>query len=164
MSLKIDDDYVVSFHYTLTNDLGEVLDSSVDAEPLTVLQGAGNIIPGLEDALMGKAQGDTFKVTVQPEDGYGIRHPELMQVMPRAAFGGVGELEIGMEFTAQGADGHTQRVAIAAIDGDDVTIDGNHPLAGAVLHFAVSIETVRKASNEELAHGHVHGPGGHHHG
>jgi len=164
MSLKIGDDHVVTFHYTLTNNLGEVLDSSVDADPLTILQGAGNIIPGLEDALMGKTQGEAFKVTIQPEDGYGIRHPELMQVMPRAAFAGVNNLEIGMEFTAQGPNGHTQRVGITAIDGDDIPIDGNHPLAGEVLHFAVTIEDVRKASNEELEHGHVHAPGGHHHG
>jgi FKBP-type peptidyl-prolyl cis-trans isomerase SlyD len=163
MSLKIADDHVVSFHYTLTNNRGEELDSSVGAEPLTILQGAGNIIPGLEDALAGKTQGDAFKVTIQPEDGYGVRHPELMQVMPREAFAGVSKLEIGMEFTAQGPNGHTQRVGITAIDGDDITIDGNHPLAGEVLHFAVTIEEVRKASNEELEHGHVHGPGGHHH-
>ena len=163
MSLKIADDHVVSFHYTLTNNLGEVLDSSEGAEPLTILQGAGNIIPGLEDALTGKAPGDVFKVSIPPEDGYGIRHPELMQVMPRTAFGGVNKLEVGMEFTAQGSDGRMQRVSIAAIDGDNITIDGNHPLAGEVLHFAIKIEEVRKASNEELEHGHVHGPGGHHH-
>ena len=164
MSLMIGDNSVVTFHYTLTNNLGTELDSSVGAEPLTILQGAGNIIPGLEDALVGKTKGASFKVTIQPEDGYGVRHPELMQVMPRAAFAGVSKLEVGMEFTAQGPNGHMQRVGITAIDGDDITIDGNHPLAGEVLHFAVTIEEVREASNEELEHGHVHGPGGHHHG
>lgn len=163
MSLMIGDNSVVTFHYTLTNSGGQELDSSVGADPLTILQGAGNIIPGLEDALVGKTKGASFKVTIQPEDGYGIRHPELMQVMPRAAFAGVSKLEIGMEFTAQGPNGHTQRVGITAIDGDDITIDGNHPLAGEVLHFAVTIEDVREASNEELEHGHVHGAGGHHH-
>jgi FKBP-type peptidyl-prolyl cis-trans isomerase SlyD len=163
MSLKIADDHVVSFHYTLTNNLGVELDSSVGADPLTILQGAGNIIPGLEDALVGKTKGASFKVTIQPEDGYGVRHPELMQVMPRAAFGGVSKLEVGMEFTAQGPDGHMQRVGVTAIDGDNITIDGNHPLAGEVLNFSVTVEEVRKATREEMEHGHVHGAGGHHH-
>jgi FKBP-type peptidyl-prolyl cis-trans isomerase SlyD len=163
MSLKINNDHVVTIHYTLTNNQGEVLDSSVGSEPLTYLQGAGNIIPGLEDALLGKIMGDAFKVSIQPEDAYGVHHPQLVQVLPRAAFGGVDQLEVGMEFTAQGADGEVRRVGIAAINGDDITIDGNHPLAGEVLHFAVTIESVRAASQEELAHGHVHGPGGHHH-
>lgn len=164
MSLTINNDHVVTIHYTLTNTQGEVLDSSDGGEPLTYLQGAGNIIPGLENALRGKTIGDKLKVSIPPEEGYGIRHPQLVQVLPRAAFGGVDQLEVGMEFTAQGADGEVRRVGIAAINGDDVTIDGNHPLAGEVLHFAVSIESVRAASREELAHGHVHGPGGHHHG
>ena len=162
MSLMIGDDSVVTFHYTLTNNSGQELDSSVGADPLTILQGAGNIIPGLEDALVGKTKGASFKVTIQPEDGYGIRHPELMQVMPRGAFAGVNKLEVGMEFTAQGPNGHMQRVGITAIDGDDITIDGNHPLAGEVLHFAVTIEDVREASSEELEHGHVHQDGHHH--
>jgi len=163
MSLKINNDHVVTIHYTLTNNQGEVLDSSDGDEPLTFLQGAGNIIPGLENALLGKAQGDALKVSIPPEEGYGIHHPQLVQVLPRQAFGGVDKLEVGMEFTAQGADGEMRRVGISAINGDDITIDGNHPLAGKVLHFAVTIESVRAASQEELAHGHVHGPGGHHH-
>lgn len=164
MSLRIDNDHVVTIHYTLTNGQGDVLDSSEGMEPLTYLHGAGNIIPGLENALLGKIQGDTFKVTIQPEDAYGIHHSQLIQVLPREAFGGVDQLEVGMEFTAQGADGEMRRVGITAIDGDNVTIDGNHPLAGEVLNFAVSVELVRVASAEELDHGHVHGPGGHHHG
>lgn len=163
MSLKISRDHVVTIHYTLTNTQGEVLDSSDGGEPLTFLQGAGNIIPGLEKALAGKAPGESLKVSIPPEEGYGVHHPQLVQVLPRAAFGGVEKLEIGMEFTAQGADGEIRRVGISAINGEDITIDGNHPLAGEVLHFAVSIESVRAASQEELAHGHVHGPGGHHH-
>jgi len=163
MSTKIADDHAVTIHYTLTNNAGDILDTSVDGEPLVYLHGAGNIIPGLEDALLGKAQGDDFKVTIQPEDGYGVRHPELMQVMPRSAFGGAGQLEVGMEFTAQGSDGHMQRVGITAIDGDNITIDGNHPLAGEVLNFSVTVEEVRKATREEMEHGHVHGAGGHHH-
>lgn len=164
MSLKISNDHVVSIHYTLTNTQGEVLDSSEGGEPLTLLQGAGNIIPGLENALLGKTKGDSLKVAVKPEEGYGPHHPELVQVIPRAAFGGVDQLEIGMEFTAQGADGEVRRVGITAINGDDITIDGNHPLAGEVLHFSVLIESVRAATEDERAHGHAHGPGGHHYG
>lgn len=163
MSLPIADDHVVTMHYTLTNTKGEILDSSSGSDPLTYLHGGGNIIPGLEKGLLGKKKGDVLKVTVQPEEGYGVRHLELIQELPRAAFGGVDKLEVGMEFTAQGADGHMQRVGITAINGDKVTIDGNHPLAGEVLHFSVNIEEVRKASEEELEHGHVHGAGGHHH-
>lgn len=163
MSLKINDDHVVTIHYTLTNNSGEILDSSEGADPLTYLHGAGNIIPGLEDALLGKAKGDAFTVSIQPEDAYGIHHPQLIQVLPRQAFGGVSTLEVGMEFTAQGAGGEMRRVGITAINGDEITIDGNHPLAGQVLNFAVKVEEVREASAEELDHGHVHGPGGHHH-
>src|SRR5690606_3259996 len=113
MSLKINNDHVVTIHYTLTNTQGEVLDSSDGGEPLTYLQGAGNIIPGLENALLGKVQGDALKVSIPPEEAYGIHHPQLVQVLPRAAFGGVDKLEVGMEFTATGADGEVRRVGIS---------------------------------------------------
>lgn len=163
MSIKIADDHAVTIHYTLTNNKGEILDSSVDGEPLTYLHGAGNIIPGLENGLVGKVKGDKAMVAVQPQDGYGIRHIELIQDIPRAAFGAGANIEIGMEFHAQGAGGEMRRVAITAVNGDTITIDGNHPLAGEVLNFSVTVEDVRKATQEELDHGHVHGPGGHHH-
>lgn len=163
MPLKIADDHAVTIHYTLTNNQGEILDSSVGGEPLVYLHGAGNIIPGLENALLGKQQGDSLQVIVPPEDGYGVRHAELMQEVPRAMFGGASQLEVGMAFQAQGMHGEIQRVVIASINGDTVTVDANHPLAGETLTFAVTIESVRSASAEELAHGHVHGPGGHHH-
>jgi len=164
MSPRIANDHAVTIHYTLTNNEGEILDTSADGEPLTYLHGAGNIVPGLEQGLAGKMQGDKLVVVVQPEHGYGERHPQLMQDIPRAAFADAGmPLEVGMEFTAQGSGGEMRRVSIIAIHGDTVTVDGNHPLAGVVLNFDVSIENVRKASAEELDHGHVHGPGGHHH-
>ena len=163
MSLKIADDHVVTIHYTLTNNQGETLDSSAGGDPLTYLHGAGNIIPGLEDALAGRQQGESLKVSIAPEQAYGVRHSQLVQVIPREAFGIGQPLEVGMEFTAQGAGGEHRRVVIAAIAGNDITVDGNHPLAGEVLNFAVTIESVRQATGEELDHGHVHGPGGHHH-
>lgn len=156
------DNCVVVIHYTLTDDSGETLDSSRGGEPLAYLQGFGNIIPGLENALAGKQAGDCLKVSVAPGEGYGLRDEGMVQVVPRAAFGGAPDLEVGMQFHAQTPAG-VRVVTIAKVEGDEVTVDGNHPLAGATLHFDVEITEVRAATEEELAHGHVHGPGGHHH-
>jgi FKBP-type peptidyl-prolyl cis-trans isomerase SlyD len=133
----------VSIDYTLTNDAGEVIDSSAGGAPLVYLQGAGNIIPGLEKALEGKEIGDELKVAVEPEDAYGEYSAEL--------------------FHASGPDGGMQIVTIRDLDGDDVTVDGNHPLAGQRLNFDVKVVAIRDASEEEMAHGHVHGEGGHQH-
>lgn len=153
----------VSIDYTLTNDDGEVLDSSVGGAPLVYLHGAGNIIPGLEKALEGKAAGDDVKVTVDPEEAYGEFNAELIAVLGRNMFEGVDELEVGMQFHASGPDGSMQIVTIKALEGDEVTVDGNHPLAGERLTFEVKVVAVRDASEEEIAHGHVHGEGGHDH-
>jgi FKBP-type peptidyl-prolyl cis-trans isomerase SlyD len=160
--MQIAENTVASFHYTLTNDAGEVLDSSRGREPLLYLHGAGNIVPGLEQAMEGRGPGDTFKVDVTPEQGYGKRHDGLVQKVPREAFQGVDTLEVGMQFQASGPQG-AMSVTITAIDGDQVTVDGNHPLAGETLHFDIEVADVREASAEEMAHGHVHGEGGHHH-
>lgn len=153
---------VVSIHYTLTNDKGEVLDSSQGGEPLVYLHGHGNIIQGLETALLGKAPGDKLEVRVAPAEGYGERNEKMVQQVPRRAFQGVKDIQVGMRFQAQGPQGPTS-VVITRVAGDMVTVDGNHPLAGEHLNFAVEITDVRDASAEELQHGHVHGPGGHHH-
>ncbi|WP_213875252.1 peptidylprolyl isomerase [Pseudomonas sp. dw_358] len=153
----------VSIDYTLTNDIGEVIDSSSGGAPLVYLQGAGNIIPGLEKALEGKNVGDELTVTVEPEDAYGEYSAELVSTLSRSMFEGVDELEVGMQFHASAPDGQMQIVTIRDLDGDDVTVDGNHPLAGQKLTFQVKIVDVRDASQEEIAHGHVHGEGGHHH-
>ncbi|KFN42861.1 FKBP-type peptidyl-prolyl cis-trans isomerase [Arenimonas oryziterrae] len=160
--MQIAERTVASFHYTLTNDAGEVVDSSAGRSPLTYLHGAGNIVPGLEKEMAGRQVGDTFNVVVAPEDGYGQPNPMLINVVPRAAFQGVDTLEVGMEFQAQTPQGPLS-VSIAKIEGDDVTVDGNHPLAGQTLHFAIEVTEVRDASLEELTHGHAHGAGGHHH-
>lgn len=160
--MQIADHCVASFHYTLTDDTGAVVDSSAGREPLAYLHGAGNIVPGLEQALLGHSVGDTFSVDVAPEDGYGIRHEGLIQVVPRDAFQGVDELAVGMEFQANSNQG-PMSVVISAIDGDSVTVDGNHPLAGQTLHFAIEVTEVRAATDEETEHGHVHGPHGHAH-
>ncbi len=160
--MQIAERTVASFHYTLTNDAGEVIDSSAGREPLTYLHGAGNIVPGLEKEMLGRQTGDTFNVVVSAEDGYGEPNPALTNVVPKEAFQGVDTLEVGMEFQAQTPQGPLS-VVIAKIDGDEVTVDGNHPLAGKTLHFAVEVTDVRDASLEELTHGHAHGAGGHHH-
>jgi FKBP-type peptidyl-prolyl cis-trans isomerase SlyD len=153
----------VSINYTLTNDAGEVIDSSAGGAPLAYLHGAGNIIVGLEKALLGKQAGDKVKVTVEPEEAYGEYSAELVANLNRSMFEGVEQLEVGMQFHASGPDGGMQIVTIRDIDGDDVTVDGNHPLAGQRLSFEVEIVSVRDATEEELAHSHVHGEGGHHH-
>lgn len=154
--MNIANDCVVAFHYTLTDDNGAELDSSKGQEPLAYLHGHGGIIPGLERELEGKAAGDELKVTVEPGDAYGELNPELIQAVPRDAFQGVEQIEVGMQFQAQGAGGQVQMVVVKAVDEENVTVDANHPLAGQTLHFEVSIAEVRQASEEEIAHGHVH--------
>jgi FKBP-type peptidyl-prolyl cis-trans isomerase SlyD len=155
MSLLIGDNCVVAIHYTLTDDEGTVLDSSREGDPLNYLHGANNIIPGLESELTGKSVGDSFQVSVAPADGYGVKSAELIQVVPRSAFEGTEDIQPGMQFHAEGPGG-VQVITVAAVDGDDITIDANHPLAGKTLHFDVTIEAVREATPEELEHGHVH--------
>lgn len=153
---------VVTMDYTLTNDNGQVIDSSSDGEPLAYIHGIGNIIPGLEQALEGKNIGDNVKATIAAADAYGEHNPEAIQLVPKEAFEGMGDLEVGMRFHAETAQGY-QVVRISAIEGDTVHVDGNHELAGQTLHFDVVIRDVREATQEELEHGHVHGAGGHHH-
>ncbi|UVE16933.1 peptidylprolyl isomerase [Pseudomonas sp. LS44] len=153
----------VSIDYTLTNDAGEVIDSSAGGAPLVYLHGAGNIIVGLEKALVDKQAGDELNVTIEPEEAYGEYSAELVSTLNRSMFEGVDELEVGMQFHASAPDGSMQIVTIRDLDGDDVTVDGNHPLAGQRLTFQVKVVNVRDASEEEVAHGHVHGEGGHHH-
>lgn len=160
--MQIAERTVASFNYTLTNDAGEIIDSSEGRSPLAYLHGAGNIVPGLEKQMAGRKAGDRFDVVVAPEDGYGQPNPMLVQTVPREAFQGVDTIEVGMEFQAQTPQGPLS-VVVSKVDADNVTVDGNHPLAGKTLHFAIEVTDVRDASVEELAHGHVHGPGGHHH-
>ncbi|WP_067812910.1 FKBP-type peptidyl-prolyl cis-trans isomerase [Nocardia inohanensis] len=150
-------DKVVSIDYTLTNDDEEVLDTSVGEAPLVYLHGAENIVPGLEQALEGKTTGDELEVVIDPEDGYGEYLAELVSTVDREMFEGVDELEPGMEFHAEAPDGESQIVTVVQVDGDEVTIDANHPLAGQRLHFKVKVVEIRDASEEELAHGHPHG-------
>lgn len=160
--MNITDNCVASFHYTLTDGSGKVLDSSEGQEPLYYLHGAGNIIPGLEKALEGKTVGDKLNVSVKAAEAYGERNEEMVQKLPSSMFSGVDSIEPGMEFHAETEHG-LQVVTVTAVEDGEVTIDGNHPLAGVDLTFDVEIAEVRPASDEEISHGHVHGAGGHHH-
>ncbi|WP_018275751.1 peptidylprolyl isomerase [Teredinibacter turnerae] len=154
--MKIQDNCVVSIHYTLTDEEGAVIDSSSGGEPLNYLAGAGNIIPGLEKELAGCVVGDSKQVTVQPAEGYGEYQPELVQTLPAEMFTGIEKVEVGMEFQAQGPSGEVQFVVVKDVADEGITIDGNHELAGKVLNFDVTVESVREATAEELDHGHVH--------
>lgn len=158
----IANDTVVSFNYTLTDENGEVLDKS-NGEPLAYLHGHHNIIPGLESALLGKKVGDKLTVTVEPKDGYGEYLAEAVQEVPRANFQGVDNIAVGMQFQTQTEDGHVMLVTVKDVNDDVVIVDGNHPLAGVTLTFDVEIVEVREATADEIAHGHAHGVGGHHH-
>jgi FKBP-type peptidyl-prolyl cis-trans isomerase SlyD len=160
--MQIAKNAVVHIHYTLKNDAGEVLDSSDGAEPLAYLQGHGNLIPGLEKALEGKQAGESLNVSIAPKDGYGVRDEALIQDVPRSAFQGIDKVEVGMQFHAESNHG-PRLVTVTKVSDQNVTVDGNHPLADQTLHFDVKIVEVRTASAEELSHGHVHGAGGHHH-
>jgi FKBP-type peptidyl-prolyl cis-trans isomerase SlyD len=153
---------VVLIHYTLKDDSGELIDRSERDAPLAYLHGRGNLIPGLERELEGKQSGDRLQVTIEPADGYGEYDDALIQKVPRSAVEGVTDLQAGMQLHARSDEG-MQMLTVTEVDDDSVTLDGNHPLAGKTLHFDVEIADVRAATQEELVHGHVHGPGGHHH-
>ena len=159
--MTISENKVVSFHYTLTNDNGDVLDTSDGRDPLDYIQGKGHIISGLEDEMLEKNVGDKFTVTIPPEKAYGLRDDTLVDQVPKNLFDGIDDIQIGMQFQAKTPQG-VQLITVVGITEDSVKIDGNHPLAGEQLTFHVEITQVREATPEELEHGHVH-TGGHHH-
>jgi FKBP-type peptidyl-prolyl cis-trans isomerase SlyD len=158
--LSIQQDSVVTFNYTLKDDAGQVIDSS-QGEPLAYLHGHGNLVPGLERELEGKDAGAELAVKVAPTDGYGEYSKDLVQKVPRRSLKGISKITVGMRLHAQTPQG-MRAVTVTNVTGDMVTLDGNHPLAGKSLNFDIQIVEVRAATAEELAHGHVHGPGGHH--
>lgn len=160
--MNIANETVVSMHYTLKDDKGKVLDSSSGSDPLVYLHGASNIIPGLEEALIGKKVGDKLNVTVAPEKGYGQRDERMVQRIPKEQFPDPDRLKVGMQFQVNSNQG-PMVLTVVGIEAKEVVVDGNPELAGQTLHFEVEITDVRKATSEELAHGHAHGPGGHHH-
>ena len=160
--MQIADKMVVTIDYTLKDDNGNILDSSNDGN-FAYLHGSNNIIPGLENALTGKLAGDEVDVKVSPAEGYGERNDSMVQAVPRDMFDSEQEIEVGMQFHAQSPEGDMVVVTVTDVDKDDITVDGNHPLAGMNLNFGVKVVDVREATAEERDHGHVHGPGGHQH-
>lgn len=162
MTLMIGKNSVVSIHYTLKNDEGEVMDTSEGSEPLTYLHGNNNLIPGLESELQGKITGSRLNAVIAPKEAYGEVNSDLIQTISMQMFQGVDNVEVGMTFVAQGEGGHQRQVRVVEVEGDDVTIDANHPMAGLTLHFDVEVMSVRDATAQEISHGHVHS-GGHDH-
>jgi len=161
--MTIENNKVVTIEFTVKNaETGDLIESSEGSEPLVYLHGFNNLVPGLEKELTGKVVGDKYEVTVSPEEGYGVRDDSLVQQVPREAFQGIDKVEVGMAFTADGPQGPVV-VEVTAIEGDTIHIDANHPLASVTLAFSGEIKDIRDASQEELEHGHVHGPGGHQH-
>ncbi len=160
--MQIARDAVVLIDYTLKGDDGTIFDSSEGREPLAYLHGHGNLLAGVEAALLGKAVGDHVAVTLAPEDGYGVHEEGLVARVPRSEFPSE-EVEVGMQFRVGPTLEQSRVVTVTELDDELVTLDANHPLAGETLHFSIGVVEVRNATREELAHGHVHGPGGHHH-
>jgi len=156
--MKIAKNKVALIDYILTDNEGEMIDSSEGAGPLAYLHGAGNIVEGLEEALIGKEAGDKVKASVEPAKAYGERHEDMKQDVPKDLFGGVENIEVGMQFQSETDEGPVL-VTVMAISEEMVTVDGNHPLAGVHLNFDVTVREVREPTAEELEHGHVHGEG-----
>ena len=153
---------VVSIHYALNDAAGEVLESSEGQAPLEYLHGHGNIIAGLEKALDGKAAGDKLKAVIPPEDGYGIRDETQVKELPLSSFQSQDEVAVGAQFQAETSQG-PRLATVTKMDDKNVTVDLNHPLADQTLNFDIDVVDVREATEEELSHGHAHGPEGHYH-
>lgn len=161
MSSGIEKDQVVTFHYILKDKDGTILDQSVDGSPLHYLHGHHNIVPGLESQMASKKVGDKLLVHVTPESGYGDYDPDKRFLLDRSQL--PDDLEPGLALELHDEDGETLLAVIVAVEKQHVEVDANHPMAGKDLHFDVEILSIRPASAEEIQHGHVHGPGGHHH-
>jgi FKBP-type peptidyl-prolyl cis-trans isomerase SlyD len=160
--MQVTKDTVVSFHYDLSDQEGQQLESNRDADPIAYLHGAGNIIPGLEQAMEGKTEGDSLEVTVSPDQAYGERQDNLIQRLPLKHFKKMGKLKPGMRLQVP-TDNGPRVVVVIKVGRFMVDVDANHPMAGMTLTFKVDITEVREATNEEKNHGHAHGVGGHHH-
>lgn len=157
--MKITQNTVVVMHYAVSDSEGTLIDSSYDHQPMAIIQGSGYLIPGLEEALIDHQAGDKFEVSVSSEQAYGPRHDEYVQTVPKEVMQGVEELAIGTQLRATTDEGE-QTVIVIDMNDTEVTVDGNHPLAGIDLSFDVEILEVREATEDELKHGHVHGEGG----
>lgn len=154
---------VVQLAYTLKSDDGEVLDEADSKDPFVYLHGADQIVPGLESALEGCKVGDKKVVKVEAAEGYGEEDPALVLTVKKTQFPKDVELEEGMQFESELADGSEVVFTVEAIEGDSVSVNGNHPLAGVNLNFDVEVLAIREATSDEIEHGHAHGEDGHHH-
>ena len=159
--MTIKKDSVVGISYVLKNNAGVELDQADRNDPFFYLHGASNIVPGLEDELEGLKVGDMRKVSVSPELGYGEINPNLKITVERNAFPEGTEIEVGMQFAADVGNGQPLPFTVETVEGDEISLDGNHPLAGVTLNFDVEVLSVRQATDDELSHGHAHGPDGH---
>lgn len=160
--MKITANTVVSIDYTLTDDDGEIIDTSKGQAPLTYLHGHGQIVAGLERHLEGRESGDSLQADIAPADAYGEYDSGKVLRVPRGELPEDLTPEVGMRLLAEGPNGESVPLWVVEVSPSEVTLDGNHPLAGQTLHFAVDVREVRQATEEELEHGHVHGPGGEH--
>ncbi len=157
--MKISENKVVVLHYAVSDSEDTLIDSSYDHKPLSIIHGTGYLIPGLEDALVDHVVGDKFEVSVSAENAYGDRHDEFVQTVPKSMFDSIEDLAVGSQLRATTDDGE-QTVIVIDVTDEEITVDGNHPLAGIDLKFEVDILEVRDATEDELTHGHVHGEGG----
>ncbi|MCP4190839.1 MAG: peptidylprolyl isomerase [Planctomycetaceae bacterium] len=157
--MRIEKNAVVDIDYTLTDNDGNVLDTSEGRDPMSYLHGSGQIIPGLERELEGQEVGADLKVVVAPADGYGERNESLLQTVTRDQFEGVEDLAVGMQFRVDSNAG-PMVITVIKIEDTDITIDGNHPLAGVNLNFAVTVRNIREATPEEIEQGQAQGPEG----
>lgn len=160
--MKIDKDKVVLLRYRLSNDAGDVLEDALTDDPVALLHGRGNVIPGLERALIDHVAGDRFDVIIEPQDGYGLRKDDQIQRVSKKYFANPKKLKKGMQTRLKTDEGE-RLVTVHKIGGKVIDVDTNHPLAGHNLHFHVEVDDVREAAAEELAHGHAHADGHHHH-
>ncbi len=155
MSTKIADNCIVSINYTLTDENNDILDTSENSEPLRYLHGAGNIVAGLESELTGREVGEKFDAVIPPEEAYGIYRDELIETVSIELFEGIDNLVVGMQVQTQAQEG-TQTLTITEIEEGNVTVNGNHPMAGKALYFAISVMDIVEATAEEIQNGHVH--------
>jgi len=156
--MQISANKVVTIDYTLKDNDGQTIDESKEGK-FAYLHGASNIIPGLENALLDKKAGESISVSIEPKDGYGEPEPTMVQVVPIDMFDSADQVTVGQQFHAQGEDGHDIMITVTKVEDDQVTIDGNHPLAGMQLNFDVTVVEVRDATEQEMEHGHVHSHG-----
>lgn len=159
--MTIVNNVVATINYTLKNGNDLTIDSSVDKDPLVYIHGMGHLIPGLEKSLEGKVKGDKVNAVISPDDAYGPRRDDMVQVVPKTEFKDIETMEIGTQFQVETENGDII-VTLIELRDEEVVLDGNHPLAGETLHFDVEIIDIREATEEELKSGHIHGKGCNH--